>query len=221
MNKFLAALVSVLILNSCASFIDRPKELKEWKYEEKVSCPRVFKVYSERHLDYYLGDKHIYKCEIVIDKKGRSNCEKKNSFRMESLLSEKYFNTHHERVLKHYSKNFKCLKSSSQGEAEYEVIVRTEVHEPDRLAWAFITGITLAVVPLRTTQNLKHNIKITNLKSGQTSSIVYDSHVTFWMHLLLLPLTPFIGDYPVQAKLSNNQIAQIYNEIMNMSTINK
>ena len=221
MNKFLVALVSILILNSCASFIDRPKELKEWKYEEKSSCPKVFKVYSERHLDYYLGDKHIYTCEVVIDGKGRVKCDKKSSFRMDSLLTENYLKTHHEAALKSHSESFKCLKPSSKADAEYEVIVKMDVYEPDNLVWAIITGASLAIVPLRTTQELKNEILIKNLKSSQISKVAYESHVTFWMHLLLLPLSPFYGDHHAQAKLRYHREALIYNEIMKMSlTVN-
>ena len=220
MKKFLAALVSILIFNSCASFIDRPKELKEWKYEKKGSCPRVFKVYSERHFEYYLGDNNIYTCEMMIDGKGRSKCEKKNSFKEEKFVTDKDINSHHEKILKNLSKNYKCLQPSSKGEAEYEVLIKSKSYEPDRFNWAIITGVTLAIIPLRTTQNIKYEIQVKNLKNNQIRSIKYESHEIFWMHLFLLPLMPFIGEYAVDRKLSHHQLALIYSEIMKMSSIN-
>lgn len=213
----LYVLVLVLCFTSCATFIDKPKEVKVPNYRNVKQCPIVYKVYIEREINYFLGDDNIFNCKLTQANEDKASCKKLKDFSMDWMVTEKSFNNQHNELLKKLGKSEICFESISKKEANYKIEVKTTYKEPSNLLWGIVSGITLAIIPYRTTQEAINHFSITRIKDSKKVTFKSDYKITVWFQLFLLPVQFFIGDGPAHDKMIVYNQELIYEKLNGMN----
>lgn len=103
--------------------------------------------------------------------------------------------------------------SENLANPDLRVDVRVEDVGEGSVALAFLTGLTLYVIPSRARETYRLSATVTDMKSSRKADIKLEDHFTQWQQILLLPLLPLKPTVAEAAKCQNKLFDNLAIEI--------
>ena len=112
------------------------------------------------------------------------------------------------------SKLFSQVEPGAGFSSDVNVKIRIENDGKANLGLAFLTGLTLYIIPSCAEDNFKLVADVENQKTGKKTSIQLEESITTWQEILLIFVLPFKSPFSasanVQERLFDNLIVKMH-----------
>lgn len=94
--------------------------------------------------------------------------------------------------------------AANQPNADIQVNIDMKDDAHPNLGMAFLTGLSLFLIPSHSSDHYFINAEIKNTKNGKSTKVAMDESLDLYQQILLLPLAPFMNPFSVAPKVQGN-----------------